>query len=71
MLFVTHSIEEAVLLADRVVVMSPSPGRIVADVPIPLARPRDVVSASFNDMRARLSGLLQHDFSGEDASEPS
>jgi NitT/TauT family transport system ATP-binding protein len=59
-LFVTHSIEEAVLLADRVIVMSPSPGRIVADVAISLPRPRDVVSSSFNDMRARLSGLLQH-----------
>jgi NitT/TauT family transport system ATP-binding protein len=69
-LFVTHSIEEAVLLADRVIVMSPSPGRIVADVPIPLPRSRDVVSSSFNDMRARLGGLLQHEFSGEDVVEP-
>ncbi|MFZ2005115.1 MAG: hypothetical protein WB697_08290 [Stellaceae bacterium] len=50
--------------------MSPSPGRIVANVPIPLPRPCDVVSSSFNDMRARLGGLLQHDISGEGASEP-
>ena len=56
--FVTHAIEEAIFLADRVVVMSPSPGRIVRDMRITLARPRDVSSPAFNDLRRELSVLL-------------
>lgn len=40
-LFITHSITEAVMLGDRVVVMTPRPGRIMEIVPVPLTRPRD------------------------------
>ena len=57
-LFVTHAIEEAIFLADRVVVMSPSPGRIDAIHTIDLARRRDVASPAFNDVRRMLSAQL-------------
>jgi NitT/TauT family transport system ATP-binding protein len=40
-IFVTHSIAEAIFLSDRVVVLSPRPGRIVEIVDVPLSRPRD------------------------------
>lgn len=57
-IFVTHAIEEAILLADRVVAMQPGPGRIVSDTRIDLPRPRDVASAEFNGLRRRLSAEL-------------
>ena len=46
-LLVTHNIEEAVLLCDRILILSSNPGRICADIPLPLPRPRDRLSAEF------------------------
>jgi NitT/TauT family transport system ATP-binding protein len=57
-LFVTHSIEEAVYLSDRVVVMAPGPGRIESEESIQAARPRDVTSPEFNEARRLLSSKL-------------
>ena len=57
-IFVTHSVEEAVLLADRVVVMSASPGRVDSDHPVGLPRPRDVSSADFNALRRMITDRL-------------
>ncbi len=57
-LFVTHSIEEAIFLADRVVVMEPGPGRIASEYRIDLPRPRDVASPEFNEVRRELSARL-------------
>jgi ABC-type nitrate/sulfonate/bicarbonate transport system ATPase subunit len=48
-LFVTHDVEEAVLLSDRVVIMAPSPGRIVDDISISLSRPRTYETSESNE----------------------
>jgi NitT/TauT family transport system ATP-binding protein len=65
--FVTHSVEEAVLLAERVVAMSAPPGRIKADVRIDLLRPRDPTSPAFNDHRRALENLLTEEIGAEPA----
>jgi NitT/TauT family transport system ATP-binding protein len=46
-IFITHNVDEAIYLADRVVVMTPRPGRIRRVIDIELPRPRDVTSAPF------------------------
>jgi len=56
-LFVTHDIDEAILLSDRICVMSARPGRIIRTIPIALARPRSIaslVSPEFMAYKARI-----------------
>lgn len=63
-LFVTHDIDEALYLADRVLVMSPRPGRIIADLALDFPRPRDtrlVTSADFVRLKRHCLELLDHD----------
>ena len=55
---VTHNIEEAIQLADRVVVLSRRPGHVLAEVPVALPRPRDRKSAPFYDLTDRVYSLI-------------
>jgi NitT/TauT family transport system ATP-binding protein len=58
-LFVTHHIEEAIALADRVVVFTARPGRVKTIVPIDLPRPRDPFSARSEALRRELTDILR------------
>jgi ABC-type nitrate/sulfonate/bicarbonate transport system ATPase subunit len=60
-LFVTHSIDEALLLADRILVFSPRPGRIAADIKVDLPRPRVSQSPGFTALARELRGLVGAD----------
>ena len=53
-IYVTHNVAEAVYLADRVIVMTPHPGTVKAEVPIALPRPRDPLSVEFLDYQKKL-----------------
>ncbi|SJZ30803.1 ABC transporter ATP-binding protein [Selenihalanaerobacter shriftii] len=62
--FVTHNVDEAVYLADRVVVLSSHPGRIKADIKINLSRPRDRLSNKVAEIKRELLGHLMGDDMG-------
>jgi NitT/TauT family transport system ATP-binding protein len=57
-IYVTHNVEEAIFLADRMVIMSRRPSKISHVVHIDLPRPRDVTSVEFNEYRRRATDLL-------------
>ena len=62
--FVTHDIDEAVFLSDRIVVMSASPGRIIADIKVSLPRPREqslLTSAAFMDYKRQCLDLIRQE----------
>jgi NitT/TauT family transport system ATP-binding protein len=61
-LFITHDIEEALLLADRVCVMTARPGRIKKSIPVPMPRPRSIeltLSPEFNALRREVLDLIR------------
>jgi NitT/TauT family transport system ATP-binding protein len=61
-IMVTHNIQEAILLADRVLVLTPRPGQITAEIPVTLPRPRtqgQLYEAAFLDLARRIRGAIR------------
>jgi NitT/TauT family transport system ATP-binding protein len=59
--FVTHSIEEAIYLSDRIVVMTARPGRVKQIVKVPEARPRDMASVDMNQRQREVRAVLNEE----------
>ena len=57
--FVTHSVDEALYLADRVVVMTAHPGRVLEEIKIDFPRPRSRSASGYGEMTERIFGLLE------------
>ena len=62
-IFITHNVDEAIYLADRVVVMTPRPGRIRRVIPVDLPRPRDVASPGFSALLRQVLDEIHDDIS--------
>jgi len=56
---VTHIIEEAIELADRIIVLASRPGRVVSDLKVELPRPRDRRAESFNALTDKVFSLIE------------
>jgi sulfonate transport system ATP-binding protein len=67
LLMVTHDAEEAITLADRVLIMAPRPGRLYDEVLVVGARPRDALDDSFASAKRRVLQALDHSLSRPDA----
>jgi sulfonate transport system ATP-binding protein len=61
MIFVTHDVDEAIYLGDRVVVMARRPGRIRSEVPVDIARSRRRTDPAFNALKEKIIALLEQD----------
>jgi NitT/TauT family transport system ATP-binding protein len=57
-LMVTHNIEEAVLMADRIMVLSSNPGRIASEIPVTIPHPRDRLDPGFRDLVEKIYALM-------------
>jgi ABC-type nitrate/sulfonate/bicarbonate transport system ATPase subunit len=57
-LLVTHDIDEAIYMSDRILIMTPRPGRVDRMIPVDLARPRDRSSSKFLELRSEILQLL-------------
>jgi len=68
-LFVTHNVDEAVYLADRIILMTPRPGRIVREVRVDLPRPRDITEVRFNEYKREILSTI-HPAADEAESAP-
>jgi NitT/TauT family transport system ATP-binding protein len=61
MVFITHSIDEAILLGDRIAVMTARPGRIKETITLPFGRPRDVEAVRADPRFAELRAHIWHE----------